>query len=41
MKKFICRLYINLYLKRVRRGDFGSLNEFKRFVWCLKQLQEK
>lgn len=40
MKKFICRLYINLYLKRAIRGDFGSLKDHKRFVWCIKQLLE-
>ena len=40
MKKFICRLYIKLYLKRAIRGNFGSLKDYERFIWSLKQLKE-
>jgi len=40
MKKAICRLYIKLYLKRVLSGQRCSFNDFKRYIWCIKQIME-
>lgn len=40
MKKMICKLYIKMFLKRLKTGQKLTFEDHKRFLWCIRQLLE-